>query len=93
MVIDRSGLATVYNSDRKQVLQFPVSPNEQGTVDPRCVAVDKEDRIYIGKHIGLWKWLQMLKFMGMLQIFSPVLLSFVVTLLLCTVKRISKDCS
>ena len=49
VVIDRSGLATVYNGDRKQVLQFPVAPSEQGTVDPRCVAIDKEDRIYIGK--------------------------------------------
>ena len=49
VVIDRSGLATVYNGDRKQVLQFPVAPREQGTVDPRCVAIDKEDRIYIGK--------------------------------------------
>ncbi|XP_033641180.1 E3 ubiquitin-protein ligase TRIM71-like [Asterias rubens] len=48
VVIDRSGLATVYNGDRKQVLQFPVAPSEQGTVDPRCVAIDKEDRIYIG---------------------------------------------
>ncbi|XP_022098489.1 RING finger protein nhl-1-like [Acanthaster planci] len=49
VVIDRSGFGTIYNAERKQVLQFPVAPNDPSTVvDPRCVAIDKEDRIYIG---------------------------------------------